>query len=477
MQTTRLAPWLSAASLAASLAASPLALADPVDDRRLLAAPQDAANWLSYGRDYTNQRFSPLATIDRSNVRQLAPRWLYQTGIPASFQATPLVVDGIMYLALPYNHVVAIDAVTGQELWRYEHKRVTDKMCCGPANRGVAVAYGKVFMGTVDARLIALDAKTGKPEWDVPLATDGGPTEAVDQLDSQDGLRRQAPTGTTGVGANMAPLVVDGKVVIGITGVGYGLHLEGTTPNAPVGAVVGFAGSYGRPGFYAAFDAKTGQRVWQFDTIAATGWEGELRIAISELLPFARVIDLVREFDELGAQTELRLTRENFGGMWDALIDGRADLTIGAPDMPVQGNLYCRELGHAAFGFCVAPSHPLAQAAEPIPAHELRKHRIIVLADSSRTLTPRSASIQEGQTRLTVSSLDDKINMQCAGLGIGFLPLQHVQKPLADGRLLLKAVEDARDPVPLYYAWQTKEPGQAMAWFLQRLRDFDWHLL
>ncbi|MDC7714584.1 LysR family transcriptional regulator [Vogesella sp. LYT5W] len=209
----------------------------------------------------------------------------------------------------------------------------------------------------------------------------------------------------------------------------------------------------------------------------ATGWEGELRIAISELLPFARVIDLVREFDELGAQTELRLTRENFGGMWDALIDGRADLTIGAPDMPVQGNLYCRELGHAAFGFCVAPSHPLAQAAEPIPAHELRKHRIIVLADSSRTLTPRSASIQEGQTRLTVSSLDDKINMQCAGLGIGFLPLQHVQKPLADGRLLLKAVEDARDPVPLYYAWQTKEPGQAMAWFLQRLRDFDWHLL
>lgn len=293
MPSIRLAPWLSAAAFAASS----IALADPVDDRRLLAAPQDAANWLSYGRDYSNQRFSPLAAIDRANVRQLAPRWIYQTGIPASFQATPLVVDGVMYLALPYNHVVAIDAVTGQELWRYEHKRVTDKMCCGPASRGLAVAYGKVFMGTVDARLIALDTKTGKLVWDTPLATDGGPTEAVDQLDSQDGLRRQAPTGTTGVGANMAPLVVDGKVVIGITGVGYGLHLEGTTPNAPVGAVVGFAGSYGRPGFYAAFDARTGQRVWQFDTIAATGWEGEFRPTTPDGVPLKR--DIAREKAEL----------------------------------------------------------------------------------------------------------------------------------------------------------------------------------
>ena len=119
----------------------------------------------------------------RANVRQLAPRWIYQTGIPASFQATPLVVDGVMYLALPYNHVVAIDAVSGQELWRYEHQRVTDKMCCGPASRGLAIAYGKVFIGTVDARLLALDARTGKPVWDVPLATDTGPTEAVELLE------------------------------------------------------------------------------------------------------------------------------------------------------------------------------------------------------------------------------------------------------------------------------------------------------
>ena len=150
MQNRHLAPWLSAAALAATS----LALAAPVDDQRLLAAPQDAANWLSYGRDYSNQRFSPLAAIDRANVRQLAPRWIYQTGIPASFQATPLIVDGVMYLALPYNHVVAIDAVVpdpakqADPVKREGMERALQYMGLNPNTPINEIAIDKVFIGS-----------------------------------------------------------------------------------------------------------------------------------------------------------------------------------------------------------------------------------------------------------------------------------------------------------------------------------------
>ena len=187
---------------------SGVATAADISDQRLLSAQGDASNWLTYGRDYTNQRFSPLAQIDTRNVGKLAPRWVYRSGIESTFQASPIVADGVMYLSLPFNHVVALDVRTGKELWRYEHQRRTKKMCCGPANRGVAVAYGKVYVGTVDARLIALDAKSGRVVWDVPLAEEiGGQTERAEQLAKDDPLRAQRVTGSTGVGANMAPLV------------------------------------------------------------------------------------------------------------------------------------------------------------------------------------------------------------------------------------------------------------------------------
>lgn len=249
-----------------------------VDDQRLLDAQQDGRNWLTYGKDYGNQRFSPLAHIDRGNVSRLAPAWSFNSGVPSTFQASPIVVDGVMYVSLPFNHVVALDARSGKELWRYRHERRTDKMCCGPANRGVAVAYGKVFMGTVDARLIALDQASGKPVWDVTLVDDlDGATERTEQLGVDDPLRKSRVSGSTGVGASMAPLVYRGKVVIGITGVGYGLHLDSDREGAPLGAVVGISGQSQRAGFYAAFDANTGERLWQFDTTPAAGWEGKFR--------------------------------------------------------------------------------------------------------------------------------------------------------------------------------------------------------
>jgi len=267
-------PHSQAILLALIAIATPVSAGD-IDDARLNAANTDTANWLIHGRDYTNQRFSPLKSIDKKNVKKLVPKWIYQTGTAATFSTTPLVADGVMYLSLPFSHVVALDARTGRELWRYEHKRSTQKLCCGPANRGVSLGYGKVFIGTVDAHLVALDQKTGEKVWDIALAeAGGGPTEQTQQIDPSDKLAKSEATGSTGAGASIAPLVHDGKVIIGITGVGYGLHLDADRPGAPLGAVIGFAGRYGRPGFIAAYDAKTGKQVWQFDT-TQPGWEGD----------------------------------------------------------------------------------------------------------------------------------------------------------------------------------------------------------
>lgn len=285
---------IAVGTVSAALAVGVYGQAGTVDDQRLLTASADRANWLTYGRDYSNQRFSPLTQIDADNVVKLAPAWIYQSGVASTFQATPIVADGVMFVSLPFNHVVALDARNGRELWRYRHKRRTDKMCCGPANRGVAVAYGKVFMGTVDARLVALDQKTGKLVWDVPLVENlEGHTERTEQLAADDPLRAQHIVGSTGVGANMAPLVYRGRVIVGITGVGYGLHLDSDRPGAPLGAVIGIAGQSQRAGFYAAFDAHTGQRLWQFDSTAPQNWEGGFRNTTLDGEPLER--DIARE--------------------------------------------------------------------------------------------------------------------------------------------------------------------------------------
>jgi glucose dehydrogenase len=234
---------------------------------------QQKYEWPSFGRDYTNQRLSPLTQINQSNVKDLKLAWHFKSGVTASFQATPVVTNGVMYVALPYNHVAALDAKTGKELWRYKHERRANwKMCCGPANRGVAVSGGKVFIGTVDARLIALDAKNGAKLWDIDVADDTALTENTSSLNKSDSSKQAY--GGTGIGIAMAPVVYHGKVIVGVTGVGYGLHVEQPTKDAPLGAVVGVDGRYGRPGFLAAYDMNNGKRVWQFDTIPSQGWEG-----------------------------------------------------------------------------------------------------------------------------------------------------------------------------------------------------------
>jgi PQQ-dependent dehydrogenase (methanol/ethanol family) len=242
------------------------------------------ADWPVHGHDLGAQRYVALDQIRPDNVAQLAPAWTWHSGVAASFQSTPIVVDGVMYLSLPYSHVVALDGRTGRELWRYEHRRRLGELCCGPANRGVAVRDGRVFVGTVDARLVALDARTGKPLWDVEVAGFGAevPTETMAQLPQEDALAKREGRGSTGVGIAMAPQVFGNLVMVGITGVGYSLHPGG-------GTSVGLPGQYGRAGLLAAFDVATGKRVWQFD-VAGPGWEGDYAERTADGLDLGRDI-------------------------------------------------------------------------------------------------------------------------------------------------------------------------------------------
>jgi glucose dehydrogenase len=280
-------------------------------------------DWPSYGRDLNSQRFSPATQINTQNVKNLVEAWVYNSGVVGSFQTTPIVQNGVMYLSLPFNHVVALDAKTGKELWRYEHQRRKDwQMCCGPANRGVAVSGGRVFIGTVDARLIALNAQTGVKEWDIDVVEGAILTEGQDALNKNDPNSARKVTGGTGIGIAMAPVVYKGKVIVGITGVGYGLHIDNPTADAPLGAVIGVAGRFGRPGFLAAYDVNTGKRDWQFDTIPQNGWEGKFTETTEDGITFNR--DIAQEKADLAKYPDA--ARFGGGSAWSTpAIDPETD--------------------------------------------------------------------------------------------------------------------------------------------------------
>ena len=260
-----------------------------------MTVPGAVDDWPLHGHDAGGQRFSPLAQIDRDNVARLATAWTWKSGIVATYQTTPIVVGSLMVVSLPGSSVAALDARDGREIWRYVHRSRITKTCCGPANRGVAVARGKVYVGTVDGRLLALDLQTGAVRWDVTVAEYRGSTEANEQLRADDPLARSGKNGSTGVGIGAAPIVHDGRVYIGINGVGYGLH-----PDAGL-AVVGIAGQYGQPGLMAAFDAETGATLWHFD-ITGPGWEGPLRNSLIDGTPMQR--DIVAERAALSAHAD-----------------------------------------------------------------------------------------------------------------------------------------------------------------------------
>jgi len=185
-------------------------------------AASDGNNYLHTNGDYKQTRYYPNRQINVSNVKQLRPAWIFQTEVVDTMETTPIVVNGIMYATTAFNHVYALDAKTGEQIWHYKHKMgPITTFCCGPNNRGVAIHDDKVFMGTLDAKLLALDSKTGKVLWSEQIADP-----------------------ELGYSETMAPTVVDGKVLIGTNG-----------------------GEYGIRGFVKAFDAKTGKLLWTFHTI------------------------------------------------------------------------------------------------------------------------------------------------------------------------------------------------------------------
>ena len=263
------------------------------DDLRLATAHRDQDNWLTYGHGYANQRYSALRDIDTDNVKHLAPAWIFQTGIVGTFPTNPLVVDGVMYLTTPFNHVIALEADTGALKWRYTHKLLADKLCCGSHNRGLAWGYGRLFMITADARLIALEASTGSVVWDIPVVDPmtGDPADLA-AIERFDPAHRAAFDRYTRFAGNMAPVVHDGKVFIGVSGTGYSAVLSDAEQDS--------ASVLGRPGvreglraFLSAYSVEDGRLLWRWYATAATGWEGEFSATTSFGDPLPR--DLARE--------------------------------------------------------------------------------------------------------------------------------------------------------------------------------------
>src|SRR5262245_38889880 len=157
-------PKLLAVSILFLAALAPLGA--QVTYERLLRAAEEPQNWLTYSGSYMSNRHSALRQIDPSNVKNLEQKWVYQGQVMGNWQSTPLVVDGVMYLTQRQNDVIALDAKTGRVFWIYRYVPSADqKVCCGSNNRGVAILGDTLFMGTLDAHLIAIDAKNGRPLW------------------------------------------------------------------------------------------------------------------------------------------------------------------------------------------------------------------------------------------------------------------------------------------------------------------------
>jgi len=201
----------------------------PVTQSMLDASEGDKNHWLHSNMGYSNSRYYPANQIHTGNVGKLKPAFIFQTEVRESNETSPIVINGVMFITTSFNHVYAVDATTGKEFWHYKHKMgPVATYCCGPNNRGVAVSEGVLFMGTLDARLVALEARTGRVLWNVEIA------------DPEKGYSE-----------TMAPVVVDGKVLIGTNG-----------------------GEYGIRGFVKAYNANDGSLLWTFNTIPDKGHEG-----------------------------------------------------------------------------------------------------------------------------------------------------------------------------------------------------------
>jgi len=203
--------------------------AGPVTPDMLRASQIPADRWIQYGGNYRNFRHSPLKTLTPESVKKLAVAWAFPTGTVGQFEASPVVYGGVMYVTSSYNRLFALDAKTGELLWRYDHKNAENlRLCCGPPNRGVGIAGDLVIMGTLDAHLIAFERKTGEIAWNTEVANYA-----------------------SGYSITSAPLIVGDLAVIGVAG-----------------------GEYGVRGFFDAYDVKTGKLAWRHYTVPAKGEPG-----------------------------------------------------------------------------------------------------------------------------------------------------------------------------------------------------------
>ena len=206
----------------------------------------------------------------------------------------------------------------------------------------------------------------------------------------------------------------------------------------------------------------------------ATGYEAELRIAVSDLIPLRDFYPLVAAFYAESCGTRLRLLKEVYGGCWDALASGRADLAVGAPgEGPAGGGFASRVLGVIEFEFVVAPSHPLAVYSEPLSSEDIIRYRAISAADSSRNLPPRTSGLITGQDVLTVPDMAAKIEAHCQGLGVGYLPRYVAKQEAKAGRLMIKQVEAYKPEVQLFFAWRSNHQGRALQWWVNQLEKAD----
>jgi len=205
----------------------------------------------------------------------------------------------------------------------------------------------------------------------------------------------------------------------------------------------------------------------------ATGVETDIGIAISDLFNHITVLNLLNAFYQQGFGTRVKLMREVFGGSWDALQSGRADISIGAPgDAPPSGGYASQLLGQLEFVFAVASHHPLAQFTEPLSSNDIIQYRAVAAADSSRNLTPRTSGILSGQDILTVPDMQTKLDAQRLGLGVGYLPIHLAKRYASSGELVIKSVSEPKSIAPTFIAWRQQpisEMGKAQQWLIKNL--------
>lgn len=203
----------------------------------------------------------------------------------------------------------------------------------------------------------------------------------------------------------------------------------------------------------------------------ASGWEAELTVAVDSMFVPALLAEDVRAFTAVAEQTRMRLISESLSGTWEALLDRRADLLVGAAgEGPSGGGYVVEPMGVVRFVFAVAPSHPLATASEPLGREQLAAHCAIAVADSARRLLPRTVGLLMGQETVTVPDMVSKFRLQCAGLGFGFLPEPYVQRAVRDGRLVIRQVEEPKPDETFWLAWRTGEEGAALRWWRERMQ-------